>query len=208
MDQHRPHPLPCIEWGVATRALAGQAVSGDQYLVKPLVNGVLVAVIDGLGHGEEAAAAANLAVTGLARAAQESVLTLVRRCHEGLKATRGVVMSLASFTVPDSTLTWLGVGNVEGLLLRADVHHRPVCEAIPLRGGVVGYQLPALHASVLPIRRGDTLVLATDGIRDGFAEGLPLRDPPQQVADRILAQFGKDTDDALVLVARFIGCAP
>jgi hypothetical protein len=61
MDPHIPQPLPCIEWDVAMRALAGQVVSGDQYLGKPFVNGVLVAVIDGLGHGEDAAAAANLA---------------------------------------------------------------------------------------------------------------------------------------------------
>jgi hypothetical protein len=61
---------------------------------------------------------------------------------------------------------------------------------------------------MLPIRRGDTLVLATDGIRASFAEELSLRDPPQQIADHILARFGKDTDDALVLVARFVGCTP
>jgi negative regulator of sigma-B (phosphoserine phosphatase) len=65
----------------------------------------------------------------------------------------------------------------------------------------------SLCTSVLPIRQGDTLVLATDGIRDGFTEGLFLRDPPQQIADHILARFGRDTDDALVLVACFIGCA-
>jgi phosphoserine phosphatase RsbX len=208
MGQPMTHPLAWMAWGVATRALVGQAVSGDRHLVAPFPHGVLLAVIDGLGHGEDAAAAADIAVARLARHAHESVLSLVRRCHEGLKATRGVVMSLASVNAPDRTMTWLGVGNVEGLLLRADVRDSPAREAILLRGGVVGYQLPSLRASMLPIRRGDTLVVATDGIRDGFAEGLPLRDPPQQIADRILARFGKDTDDALVLVARFVGDAP
>lgn len=202
------HPLPWMEWGVATRALAGHAVSGDRHLVAPFPHGVLLAVIDGLGHGEHAAAAADIAVARLERHAHESVLALVRRCHEGLKATRGVVMSLAVVNAPERTLTWLGVGNVEGLLLRADIHDRPTREAVPLRGGVLGSHLPALRASVLAIRQGDTLVLATDGIREGFTEGLPLRDPPQQLADRILARFGRDTDDALVLVARVVGCAP
>lgn len=81
----------------------------------------------------------------------------------------------------------------------------PAREYLLLRGGVVGYQLPPLHASTIPVARGDTLILATDGIRSGFAEGLDLGEPPQRIADHILAQHGKSTDDALVLVGRYIG---
>jgi hypothetical protein len=32
-------------------------------------------------------------------------------------------------------------------------------------------------------------------------------DPPQQLADQLLAEYGKATDDALVLVARYMGTA-
>jgi hypothetical protein len=39
----------------------------------------------------------------------------------------------------------------------------------------------------------------------GFMEHLTLSDPPQQMADRILEQHGKTTDDALVMVARYLG---
>src|SRR5207247_64215 len=72
-----------------------------------------------------------------------------------------------------------------------------------LRGGVVGLHLPGLAAAILPVARGDVLILATDGVRnncsiDPFAHG----DSPQQLADRILAGWGTKTDDALVLVAR------
>src|SRR5437868_5964588 len=52
-----------IEWSVAARALPGQTVSGDQFLVKASNRGVLVGVIDGLGHGSEATRAAAAAVT-------------------------------------------------------------------------------------------------------------------------------------------------
>ena len=55
------HP-PLIDWGVAARPLEGQAVSGDLHLVKPLDDGVLLAVVDGVGHGGEAVAAARAAV--------------------------------------------------------------------------------------------------------------------------------------------------
>jgi serine phosphatase RsbU (regulator of sigma subunit) len=122
--------------------------------------------------------------------------------------TRGVVMSLAFFNAQDSTLTWVGVGNVEGMLVRADAKAHPARESVLLRGGVLGYELPPLRASVIPVFRGDTLILSTDGIRHGFAEELTLRDSPQQIADRILAHSGKGTDDALVLVARYLGGAP
>jgi phosphoserine phosphatase RsbX len=194
-----------IDWGAATRALPGQAESGDRHLVQPLPNGVLVAAVDGLGHGAEAATAAQIAVDLLARHASESLLSLVNRCHEGLLNTRGVVMSLAAFNTADETLTWLGVGNVEAMLLRADARARPPWEAVLLRGGVVGYQLPALSAAVLPLARGDTLVFATDGIESRFAGSVTPSDPPQQIADDILAAHGKSTDDALVLVVRYRG---
>jgi len=57
----------------------------------------------------------------------------------------------------------------------------------------------------VPVAPGDLLIFATDGIREGFAEGLPTDATPQQLADQILARSGKGTDDALVLVARYAG---
>src|SRR5256885_13268215 len=84
-----------IEWGVASLALPGEAESGDRHLVKPVGTGVLVAVVDGLGHGAEAAAAAQAAVAALERHATESPVPLIERCHRALQGTRGVVMSVA-----------------------------------------------------------------------------------------------------------------
>src|SRR3989442_14621880 len=110
---------PLVEWGVATQALEGEAVSGDLHVVKPFPNGILVGVVDGLGHGDEATLAAQLAVSTLESYCHESVISLVKRCHGALAKTRGVVMSLASFNTTEGTMTWLGVGNVEGLLVRA-----------------------------------------------------------------------------------------
>ena len=54
------HPTPCIEWAVATQPLPGPSVSGDLHLVEPFAHGALVAVVDGLGHGDEATAAARI----------------------------------------------------------------------------------------------------------------------------------------------------
>src|SRR5213593_1889036 len=198
-----------IEWGVATLALPGETQSGDRHLVKPVGSTVLVGVVDGLGHGAEAASAAQAAVAVLERHATESPLRLIERCHRALQGTRGTVMSVALFARRERSMTWLGVGNVEGLLLSGDGAARSGSPRASLvtRGGIVGSALPRLHPVVLPIAPGDTLFFATDGIREGFAEGLSPEAAPQQLADQILARHGKGTDDALVLVARYLGGA-
>ena len=196
-----------IDWGVATLTLPGERESGDLHLVKPVGGGVLVAVVDGLGHGAAAAAAARAAVATLNRHAQESVLPLLQRCHQALAGTRGVVVSVALFDRADGSMTWLGVGNVEGVLLYADAGGRRGRERLVTRGGIVGSELPPLRAEVLAVAPGDTLVLATDGIQSGFADELIVEAPPQQLADQILTRSGKRTDDALVLVARYVGNA-
>jgi len=199
------HRAALIDWGVATLMLAGEQESGDLHLIKPVGTGVLVSVVDGLGHGAEAAAAARAAVAALNRHAQESVLPLLQRCHQALAGTRGVVVSVALFDRADGSMTWLGVGNVEGVLLYADSGRRRGRERLVTRGGIVGSELPPLRAEVLAVAPGDTLILATDGIRSGFADDLAIDGPPQQLADQILARSGKGTDDALVLVARYLG---
>jgi hypothetical protein len=190
---------PRIDWSVAVRPLDSE--SGDQYLVASVPEGLMLAVIDGLGHGPEAAVAARTAVDLLKTYAGEHPVALLKRCHEGLRSTRGAVVSLACFDA--GHMTWAGVGNVDGVLVRADPHG--AVERLMVRGGVVGHQLPALDAAQVPVGCGDLLVFATDGVRSDFAEHVPGVGTPQATADRLLAAYGKSTDDALVMVARYLG---
>lgn len=195
----------CIEWGVASASVPGEEMSGDLHVVLPFPGGVLVGVLDGLGHGPAAAVAAHAAAAILTKRPAESLIPLLRDCHQGLRHTRGAVMSLASFNATDETLAWLGVGNVEGVFLHQDDSGKVISETLLLSRGVVGARLPLLRATVLPVGRGDILVFVTDGIRSGFEESLILSDSPQQIADRILARDALGTDDSLVLVARYKG---
>lgn len=194
-----------VEYGVAKVARPGEGESGDQYLVRCSQSGILVAAIDGIGHGEEAANAAKLTCAALSDSINEPLISLVQQSHEKLRRTRGVVLSLASIDMPHGLLTWLGIGNVQGVLKRSDHKNGGDQEALLLRGGVVGAQLPSLQATVLPIAQGDTLYFATDGIRSGFSDSLSAKENPQRAADRLLGQFRIGTDDALVLVVRFTG---
>ena len=194
-----------IDWGVATLALPGEAESGDLSTVQSTERGVLIGAVDGLGHGAEAATAARRAVAVLERCAAEPMLQLVQTCHQALVGTRGVVMSLAFFDRVGRSLTWLGVGNVEGVLLYADRAARPPRTTLIAPGGIVGSELPRVQAQVISVTPGDTLIFASDGIKSGFADDPPLEAAPQQLADQILARYGRGTDDALVLVARYLG---
>jgi phosphoserine phosphatase RsbX len=193
-----------IEVAVADAAMPGEDESGDLHLIAPHPGGVLVAAIDGLGHGVEAAEAARTARSTLAASPGADLTDLVVRAHSALARSRGVVMSLAAFA-PGGSLTWLGVGNVEGTLVRADERPARRADSILLLGGVVGFQLPRLRPSTTAIEPGELLILATDGIAAGY---LPELDPaahPKALADRILAGYGRGGDDALVVVARYLG---
>jgi phosphoserine phosphatase RsbX len=191
-----------VAWTVASRARAGETESGDRCVVTAHSDGTVMAVADGLGHGAEAALAAEVAVRTVERYAAEPLIDIVRRCHERLLRTRGVALSLARWDVRDRLLTWIGVGNVEGLVLRTIAGAAPASHRLVLRGGVVGVRLPALLVSPVAVAGTGLLVLATDGIAGGFDQGLDPSGSPKAVADRILAGHSRKTDDAMVLVAR------
>lgn len=193
-----------VEWGMAVRACAGERECGDRHVVCPSKDGVLLAVVDGLGHGPAAAAAAGLAVEVLEDHRGEALSTLVERCHEALVGTRGVVMSLARVD-RTSTMTWLGVGNVEAVLVRPGERGARREQQLLLRAGVVGFQLPSFRPAHVPLGRGDLLGLATDGVRSGFGRCLAGTKSPQRLAETVLTEYGRTNDDALVVVARFRG---
>ena len=194
-----------LDWAVAERPQPGETASGDACLVQPFPGGVLVAVVDALGHGAEAAATAQQAIAALARSPGDPVAELLRRCHDALLSTRGAVLSLASFDAMHATMTWLGVGNVEGVLALADQTLEPSRATLVTFGGIVGAELPRARPWIVPVAPGDTLLFATDGVRTEFADGIAPLGPPAQIADGILARHAKGTDDALVLVARYTG---
>ena len=194
-----------LELAVAARALPGETSSGDLHVVQRAGHRVLVGVLDALGHGEDAAAAARAGAAVLSEYAGEPLPELIQRCHRALIGTRGAVISLAAFDRDEGSMTWLGIGDVEGVLVLADADVGPTHTTLVTRGGIVGGGYPAARPWVIPVSAGDTLVITTDGIRSGIAGGVPMVGAVQQVADSILARGFKGRDDALVLVARYVG---
>lgn len=194
-----------LEWGVAVAPLPGEADCGDLYVVRAFDGGVLVAVIDAIGHGAEAARVAGLAASVLERHPNEPVDALLLRCHKRLRGSRGAAISIASFDDLTSAMAWIGVGNVSGVLVRTGAAAKRRRDWLLVRGGIVGDRLPELELAAIPVERGDLLIMATDGIASGFREALPGTLEPQQLAEQIERGYAKTTDDALVLVARYAG---
>jgi hypothetical protein len=183
-------------------------MSGDLAVVALLPDGALVAAIDGLGHGDEAAKAAREAGTVVRERPSHDLVELAERCHAALRGTRGAAISLAYISARDSTMTWLGIGNVEGRVLSGDPSARRPKGSLPLGSGIPGHQLPTVRTATLDVRPGDVLVLATDGIETIFGDSLDVSGSTQAISDRILAGFGRPSDDALVVAVRFLGMRP
>ena len=194
-----------LERGVAGQAHEGEGRSGDLAVFAPSEKGGLVVVIDGLGHGDAAADAAEQAAAIIKEHVEEPPQRLLERCHEELRRTRGAVMTLAWFDLEARTMDWTGVGNVEARFVRAGAgvdarHDSPV-----VLGGVVGYNLPQVRMGTVALEPGDAVVLATDGVAADYSVSLESGVAAQQLAERVLERHGKGTDDALAVVVRYLG---
>jgi len=203
-DRTNPDWPPVLEIGVAERALRGESRSGDRAVFAAYEGGALVAAIDGLGHGGDAADAAEAAAKVMTEHPDDDPVRLLEACHRALSRTRGAVMTLAWFDLDEGRLSWTGVGNVEGRLVHARAGPRTPTEGALTKGGVVGYNLPSVRVTSAELLADDVMVLVTDGIDSGFAGAIAQGGRAQDIADRILADHGKQADDALVVVVRYL----
>jgi serine phosphatase RsbU (regulator of sigma subunit) len=196
-----------IEWAAKARPLPGENVCGDRMIAVDVEDtGALIGVLDGLGHGAEAAEAASCGVDVLRAAREEPLDVLVQRCHRALSGTRGVAMTLARIDFRTNTLSWAGIGNVAADLVAKHPAGVEVRSSARLAGGIVGYRIPeALIPQEVPIRPGDLLVITSDGIVEDHLDDIDFAASSLAIADQILRRHAKDSDDALVLAARHRG---
>ncbi|MFN2300813.1 MAG: SpoIIE family protein phosphatase [Gammaproteobacteria bacterium] len=199
----KPRSAECAS---ASLTVAGQTVCGDKYFVADIPEGMLVAVVDGIGHGEEAAEVATQALAMVEQYKSETLPELASRCDEALRGTRGVAMALAAFNAEDHSVTWLGIGNVAGRIQRRVPSPQHPHETLLQRPGLIGDQrLPRLQTASVNINRGDVLVLATDGVDPGFVKSIDTGEQVEQIAETLLATHSTQSDDALVFVIRYLG---
>ena len=190
-----------LEWAVAGRPIPGAAVSGDRSVVFDAGDRTVIAAIDGLGHGTDAAVAAEVAGRVIEEHAGAPLETVFDLCHEAMAGTRGAAITLA--VVSDGgQMDWLAVGNVEAVIIRGGQVGTGTVESVYHLPGVVGDRLPTLRTPTTRLERGDVLVLNTDGITGEYLADRGAIGPVDRAAARILAAHARSVDDALVIVSR------
>jgi serine phosphatase RsbU (regulator of sigma subunit) len=174
-------------------------VSGDAWQIDWDEDVCRIAVVDGLGHGPQAAAAALAATTDLASHPGRDPAAAIQGCHEAIKGTRGAAMLVACVDLRVGQLTIAGVGNVEAQLWQ---HGRT--QHLMSDRGIVGSVLPRIQPVALPLDADWLLLIYTDGIRNRFDLGAVQETAVDGhgCAESLLDGWSRPTDDATVLVAQ------
>jgi phosphoserine phosphatase RsbX len=170
----------------------GEQENGDAVVVRRGDDGVLLAVVDALGHGALAAAAAAAAVAYLDVApVHRGITTILEGLHARLRGTRGAAAMV--LILSNGGLVGCGVGNVE---MRSTKRRVPVV----LSPGVLGSSLGRLHLFEAPLSAGDRLVVFSDGIAGRFEDELSRELPGLETCSAIMDRHRRPHDDATVLV--------
>jgi negative regulator of sigma-B (phosphoserine phosphatase) len=188
-----------VALGICVRALAGEQVSGDACVEVPWSRGVIVALADGLGHGERAAIAANAFVECVAAGVELALEEMFARAHRALLKTRGAVATVARFDEQRGQVEIAAIGNVAAQLARSGGRRSEHVVAMP---GVLGSAYRAVRPQTFAFEVGDLLLMCSDGIRARFDLELVRALDVRAAAESIVRTNGKGTDDAACAVAR------
>lgn len=190
-------PIPFCG-GVAI-PMAGESICGDAYCARRQGSGWTILMADGLGHGPNAALAADEAVRLFRKHEHEAPGTILSEVHAGLRATRGAAVSVAHFDPARSVLVFSGIGNVAGVVLSGGETKRMVSLA-----GTAGHVARRIQEFEYPFPAGSLLAMHSDGIGTNWSldryPGL-IGAHPSLIAGILYRDFSRGRDDATVLVA-------
>ena len=160
----------------------------------------LLMMNDGLGHGPDAAAAADAALASFQQSALVSPAALLEEAHGRMRATRGAASALVALDISAASLTFSGAGNICGRLI-SGVDDRSLMS----QHGTLGVQIRRLQDIVYDWPEHAILVLHSDGIATRWTlDGAPglLQCDPAVIAGWIIRDHSRGRDDATVVVVR------
>ena len=184
---------------MAQHALNGNRHCGDQGGYWQNDGKTTLCMIDGLGHGEYAEIAAKAALDYVADHRSEPLRDIFAGCDSAIRHTRGTAMGIAVVDKDAGSLTYVGVGNTRAMIVGE--------KTLRLRSsqGIVGGGYRTLLPETVPLEAGDLVFMFTDGLPEALDvsgyDGALRTDLPR-LAQKILQDWRRKTDDAMVLVSR------
>lgn len=187
-----------LEISCSTRPCAGQSDCGDRCGWWTTPERIVMAVADGLGHGAEAAYAAEVAMACIGADLERPFAEIFATCDVHLRNTRGAALAVAVVTLDSGQLTISSVGNIRTVLLTAGKDFR-----FGGSRGIVGAGYARLTPEVRTLSRGDVLALFSDGVDEFSALRETLNETahlPKDQAAAVLTRWARPDDDAAVLI--------
>ena len=193
-------PPLAILTGVAVAPYPGEIVCGDHWAVGRANSGHTLLVVDGSGHGPEAARAAETAVSVFHNHVNDPCEQLMDRIHHALMPTRGGAVAIARIDAGARVVRFVGVGNISGVLV-AEGGTRHMMS----HNGTAGHVAPRIRELSYPFSVDPTVILHSDGVSPrwdlGAYPGLGAQHP-SLIAGVLLRDFRRGRDDASVAVMR------
>src|SRR6478672_4255490 len=189
-----------VELAGLVSPIAGETASGDNLAWEINGDRCIVMMADGLGHGMQAAEAADEAIRVFRAHSSESPASLISRLHDALKKTRGAAAAIAEVRTLAGTLTYAGVGNISGSIL-SDTLSRSLVSY----NGTLGHVMSRVQEFKVEWPKDGILVMHSDGLQSRWDlsryPGILARHPAI-IAGVLLRDFRRERDDASVLVLK------
>lgn len=188
-----------LELGAICVPMPGEIECGDSWHVAS--DGLCAAalVVDGLGHGAFAAAAARAAGSAFEAEPFRAPAEALHHMHRAMSGTRGAAAACALMPPASDALEYAGVGNIVGYLVSP--RERP--RGMVSHNGILGTQLLRVQQFSYPWMRDSRLVMHSDGISTRWSlsayEGLHTHHCAV-IAAILYRDHRRGRDDATVLV--------
>jgi anti-sigma regulatory factor (Ser/Thr protein kinase) len=204
VSQRARHGAGCAlpSWAAVNVAMPGETVSGDGWAVRSDGQASTLMVVDGLGHGPEAAKASTEAMRLFEKHWRLPPTETLGYIHAGLRATRGGAIAIARVDPGARSVTFAGVGNIAGSIIASDGQTKRMMS----HNGTVGHNARRIQEIVYPL--DDLLsmiILHSDGLSGSWSisnyPGLAAQHPSVWAAI-LYRDFARGRDDATVLVAK------
>ena len=196
-----PAAAPRLAVGAVCLPVHGEQACGDAWAMHTSGDTCVFLLADGLGHGPDAAVAANLAVNLFERSLLLIPMEGVRVIHAGLVNTRGAAVAVAELDLASAKLRYAGLGNISGLILTEDKRLNLVCQ-----NGTAGVVAGTIQSFIYPWPKTQgILVMHSDGVATHWAlqdyPGLTQKHPAL-IAGVLYRDHRRPHDDSTVIVAK------